>query len=133
MGRILIAEDEEGVSSVLKIILTAKGHEVTVSPDGRHALETLQNGEGFDLLVTDIMMPEMSGCELIKSMQEQQGLADMPIIILSGYMGAVEMADLFGSGVKVCIPKPINMKDLERHINDYCPVPDLNPTFPILH
>ena len=121
MARILIAEDEETVSSLLEFVLSAKGHEVSVSPDGEHALETLRNREAFpafDLLLTDIKMPRMDGRQLIKSVQSQEGLADIPIIIMAGYVGVAEMDDLLESGVTAYLSKPINLKVLEGHIND---------------
>jgi two-component system chemotaxis sensor kinase CheA len=118
MGRILIAEDEETVSSLLEFIISSKGHEVHVSPDGEHALKTLQGGEDFDLLLTDIKMPKMDGRQLIESLQKQEKLADLPIVIMSGYVGIEEMEDLLKAGVKAYLPKPVNLKELDAHINE---------------
>jgi CheY-like chemotaxis protein len=56
MARILIAEDDVAVQSFVSRALTHRGHKVTAVDDGVQALETL-GGDGFDLLITDIVMP----------------------------------------------------------------------------
>ena len=72
MARILIAEDDEMVSNSLVAALEDLDHEVCVSPNGEHALETLLNSAGFDLLISDMQMPKMGGRQLVESVQKQK-------------------------------------------------------------
>jgi DNA-binding NtrC family response regulator len=117
MARILIADDEESISSSLAEFLGDVGHEVYVSPNGEHALEALQNSEGFDLLVTDMQMPKMGGVDLIKSVRSQEELADLPIIIMSGGTSMAEVDKLLKAGAMAFLSKPVNLKVLEGYVN----------------
>lgn len=116
MARILIADDEEMMASYLAAALENKGHEVHLSPNGEHALETLQNAGRFDLLLSDMKMPKMDGRQLIESVFQQEKLADLPIIIMSGYVSLDEIDDLLKAGALAYLPKPINLQDLEKII-----------------
>jgi len=82
--RVLIADDDAAVRMMLVKVMTKKGFDVTDAEDGKRALELYRHAAGgFDLLVTDICMPEMDGCDLIREIRRQdQGL---PIIVVSGY------------------------------------------------
>ena len=118
MAKILIAEDEKSISDHLAFVLGEWGHVVFVSPNGRHALETLKNIGGFDLLICDMKMPKMNGRELIESIQKQDFFTDIAIIILSGYVSEAEVEDLLKAGVAAFLTKPINLAEFERSIND---------------
>ncbi len=117
MARILIAEDEKMLGTYLAAALGNLGHEVYVSPDGKHALETLQNNAGFDLLISDIKMPKMDGRQLIESVLQQEELADIPIIIMSGYVRISEIADLLKAGARAFLTKPVSLKELEEYVD----------------
>ena len=64
MAKILIAEDDSSMRHFLGAALERAGHEVEVCADGLTALKVLENGEVYDLLLTDIVMPGMDGIEL---------------------------------------------------------------------
>ena len=117
MAKILIAEDEKMVSTYLATALSNQGHEVYVSPNGEHALETLQNNNGFDLLISDMKMPKMDGRQLIKSILEQKELAGIPIIIMSGYVRIAEIEDLLKAGAEAFLTKPVSVNDLEEYVD----------------
>lgn len=117
MAKILIAEDEKMVATYLAAVLEDLGHEAYVSPNGEHALETLQNNDGFDLLITDMKMPKMDGRQLVESILKQKELADIPIIIMSGYVGIVEIDDLLKAGAEAFLTKPVSLKDLEEYVD----------------
>ena len=115
MGRILIAEDEKSVSSFLVSILEDLGHEVYVSPNGEHALETLDNNEGFQLLISDMMMPKIDGHQLTRRVLEDYPA--IPIIVISGYVKLSEIDELLQEGVQAFIPKPINFEELTKYVS----------------
>jgi len=79
MARILVADDEPHARRVLELRLIGAGHDVTLASDGLEALETLREG-AFDVLVTDICMPRMTGRELIDALRSLD--APFPIVFV---------------------------------------------------
>lgn len=81
MARILVVDDEDSLRRLLKAVLERAGHEVTTASDGVEAVRLVDAGP-FDLVVTDLIMPEMEG---IATIQQLRRLApDMKIIAMSG-------------------------------------------------
>ena len=117
MARILIAEDDESISSSLVAALDDMEHEGYVSPNGEHALETLQNSGGFDLLISDMQMPKMGGRQLVESVQKHKKLSDIPIIMMSANISMIEVDDLLRAGAMAILSKPIDLAALEGYIN----------------
>lgn len=76
---ILIAEDDQDITELVKLYLESSGYRVLTAPDGAAAYELIQT-ESIDLAVLDIMMPRMNGYELTKAIRSR---SNMPIIILS--------------------------------------------------
>lgn len=81
MARILVADDDANVRSVLKRHLTAAGHEIIEAADGQKCLEVLRSG-GVDLVVLDIYMPKPDGIAVIA--QANRDFAHVPILAISG-------------------------------------------------
>ncbi len=81
MPRILVVEDDEPLRSVLRQILERTGHEVAEAADGRAALE-IQRQKGADLVITDIIMPEVDGIETIMVLRRE--FPSVKIIAISG-------------------------------------------------
>lgn len=117
MARILIAEDDESIRSSLGATLEEMDHEVYVSPNGEHALETLQNSGGFDLLISDTLMPTMGGRQLIESVLKQKEFASIPVLIMSANISMTEVDGLLKAGAMGFLSKPVNLKVLEGYVN----------------
>ena len=83
MAKILVAEDETDIAQLVEFVLAMAGHEVTVVGSGALALRALDGG-GFELLVTDDRMPEVSGGEVIARVRADQRLERLLIIAVSG-------------------------------------------------
>lgn len=81
MARILIVDDELNLRCLLNRALARFGHEVAEASDGKEALKRLAK-ETFDLLVTDIIMPEVEGIDLI--LQSHRRFPNMPILAMTG-------------------------------------------------
>ena len=82
--RILVVEDEEPVRFMLEALLTDQGHHVTLSPGPTDALRRFaERVESFDLLITDIVMPDMYGPEMAEIMRRER--PDLPVLFISGY------------------------------------------------
>lgn len=82
MSRILIVEDTRLMQESLVDVLTATGHDVVTADNGSHALDKVSNDGDFDLIITDIIMPEMDGIQAILEIQAVK--PDMRIIAISG-------------------------------------------------
>ncbi len=122
MAGILIIDDDETIRSVFKRFLEGKGHKVTVAADGRQGLRALEDG-AIDLVITDIMMPETDGLEVVMAIRGRE--ADVPVIAISGGMHAMPMdflpmAKKFGA--KDVLYKPVELDDLlaavKKALND---------------
>src|SRR3989338_11208829 len=82
MKKILIAENEETLLSVLKDRFEAEGWNVIVAKDGIEAMEAIDKSK-FDLVLLDLLMPKKDSFEIIKEVRENQELKNMAIVVLS--------------------------------------------------
>ncbi len=89
---LLFVDDSAFFRNMLTPVLRAAGYDVTAVGSGADALSLLKSGRRFDVLVTDLDMPGMSGFELAQAVRGEARLADMPIIALSAY-GSPEMIE----------------------------------------
>jgi CheY-like chemotaxis protein len=103
--KILLAEDEELLIDVLQRKLTQEGYELKVAKNGKEALEILKSGEKFDLILLDIIMPEMSGFEVMEEMQKEENLKKIPVIVISNSGQPVELTRAKNLGAKDWIIK----------------------------
>jgi CheY-like chemotaxis protein len=88
MTNILLVDDEDGVRILMREILESAGYQVCEAEEGFQALGLLLQGQPIDLVVTDIRMPRMDGCELAAHMA---ALAiKVPVVFVSGYVNEVE-------------------------------------------
>lgn len=117
MAKILIAEDDRISQKLAAKIVEELGHTPFVSPHGKHAYETLMASNDFDMLLTDIMMPEMDGQQLIKTLRGDQQFMDFPIIIMSAVVGMNEISSLLKLGATLFMAKPLDRKELESYIS----------------
>jgi len=108
MNRILIVEDEAHIANGLQFNLEAEGCEARVAESAEAALEVL--GEGFDLIVLDIMLPGMSGFELASKLRQRGDYT--PILMLTARGRAEDVVRGFESGADDYLPKPFELNVL---------------------
>ena len=107
--RILIAEDEDITRKHLIHALKKEGYEVVGTSNGREALEQLEK-EYFDILITDVKMPEMSGLELLEKTRERY--QNIEVLIITGF-GSIDAAvEAMKKGAYEYITKPFNLDEL---------------------
>ena len=110
-GHILFVDDEEEITSLGKDMLERFGYTVTVKTSGVEALEAVRaQPDKFDLLVTDHMMPRMTGFQLARELKRIR--PDLPIIITTGLADASIHGDLETLGNSQCVAKPFVMREL---------------------
>jgi CheY-like chemotaxis protein len=82
MPRILVVDDEEPLLELVSAMLKGDGYDVLIANSGQKALETLEQ-ESIDLVLLDVMMPEMDGWDVVKEMKNRPTLRDVPIAMLT--------------------------------------------------
>ena len=110
-ARILLAEDEADVRSVLVDILERAGHAVVTAGTGRDALDIFERDQSFDLLLTDIVMPgDLQGDGLAREVRRLR--ADLPVIFMSGYSPDTHLASDQDRLEDARLIKPVQRADL---------------------
>ena len=114
MAKILVIDDERAIRNTLKEILEFEGYTVDVAENGRVGLD-MALATKYDLIYTDIKMPEMDGMEVLQSYrktQQEQGGEEAPVVMISGH-GTVENAvEALKSGAYDFIVKPLDLNRL---------------------
>jgi two-component system, OmpR family, response regulator VicR len=113
--KILIAEDESIMSSLIEHKLKQEGYEVKVTKDGYEALEAT-NSYSPDLLITDIMMPVTTGLELISLFRAKPGYAHTPILVLSSMDEEAIVLEAFTLGANDFLSKPFVPGELSLRV-----------------
>jgi len=104
-GTILIVDDEPVVIKSCERILAPEGFEVQGTTSVRDAMDTLKNG-GVDLVITDLMMPEMSGIDLIRWIRENN--SSVGIVVITGYPSQETIKDALAMEIIDYLPKPFS-------------------------
>ncbi len=116
-GTVLVAEDEEGARSLIRTVLEREGYMVLVAEDGAGALELAQDlSQPVDLLLTDIVMPGMSGLELAEKIRAQR--PGLPILFMSGYVDTHLAGSDGGSPALNLLAKPFRPAELRRRVRE---------------
>jgi len=109
MAKILVVDDERSIRNTLKDILEFEKHQVTLAENGKLGLDAAQNAV-FDLIFSDIKMPEMDGIELLVSLQELS--IEAPIVMISGHGNIETAVECIKKGAFDFIVKPIDLNRL---------------------
>ncbi len=113
--RVLLVDDEELVAEVLSRGLQRLGHHVTTLTDSRAALETFARAPGdFDVVITDQIMPHMSGVRLVREMQKVR--PGVPVILTTGFHDSFHERQAREAGVRDFVLKPCSHLDLAQAI-----------------
>ncbi len=115
---ILIVEDSPVNQRILRNLLETQGHVIRVANHGKEALTLLQQ-EIPDLIVLDILMPEMGGLELCGLLKEQETTRDIPVIFISSLDDTADKLDAFGAGGVDYVTKPFHPAEVLARINTH--------------
>jgi len=106
-GHILVADDNRLNRLKLVHSLTLQGHTVSQAESGRQALEMLQS-ERFDLVLLDILMPEMDGYQVLEQMKNDSTLREIPVIVISAIDEMESIVRCIEMGAEDYLPKPFD-------------------------
>ena len=111
--KILLVEDEEKLARMVELELRYEGYEVTKAFDGRNGLELAQSGQ-FDLVLLDIMLPHLSGMEVLRRLRREGNT--IPVIMLTARDNVVDKVLGLDSGADDYVTKPFAIEELLARI-----------------
>lgn len=116
--RILLAEDSQFNQKIVSSLLRRWGHEVTCAENGVEAVDAAVTVQ-YDLILMDIEMPQMDGCEATRSIRqrEQSDGRHVPIIAMTAHTATEDLERFLQCGMDVCVAKPIHAPELQQAID----------------
>ena len=105
--RILLVDDDEMVLIALQELLGFKGYETRAVPGGAEALDALQ-GEVFDLVILDVIMPGMDGYEVCRRIRGEERWRKLPVVMLTAMSGEEDRKKGEEAGADLFLPKPVS-------------------------
>ncbi len=115
-GSVLVVDDNEINRDLLSRRLERQGHRVTMAENGRQALDMVQ-GSGFDVVLLDIMMPEMNGFEVLTRLKGNPASRDVPVIMISSLDEIDSVVRCIEMGADDYLPRPFNPTLLKARID----------------
>ncbi|MGB8328748.1 MAG: response regulator transcription factor [Polyangiales bacterium] len=115
-SRILVVEDEPDLADLVALNLRRAGHEVVVAHDGATALAEIQRSQP-DLLVLDVMLPDISGLEVCRRLRRNAQTIRLPVIMLTARNDEVDRVVGFEVGADDYVPKPFSPRELVLRVD----------------
>lgn len=107
---VLVVDDDGGIRSLLGASLRSEGYTIHEARNGREALEQMSAGNE-DLVLLDLMMPEVSGWDVLEKRSADPELRKIPVIVITAYRGP-EIATIVSSDICALLPKPFDLEAL---------------------
>jgi CheY-like chemotaxis protein len=111
--KILVVDDNESIREMLADFLNFEGHKPVLARDGKEAFEIFCE-QDFDLVITDLGMPGMSGWELSKSMKQKN--PKIPLVIITGWGAQLDAEELKKNKVEWILSKPFNLDQFKQMV-----------------
>ena len=118
--KIMIVDDHEDIREVVHVLLTNEGYQIIEAKDGKEALELLD--DEIDLIILDVMMPEMNGYEAtkaIRAMNDRPDGKNIPIIAMTANSFAEDVQASLDAGMNAHLSKPIVIDEVIKTILRY--------------
>lgn len=114
-GNLLVVDDDEMARDILSRCLERQGHTVSMATNGLHALEMIRSNQ-FELVLLDIMMPELDGYQVLARVKADSGLREIPVIMLSALGDMDSVVKCIEMGAEDYLPKPFDPVLLKARI-----------------
>ena len=121
---VLVADDEPHIGRIIKMKLEQGPFKVTLAYDGQEALDFVNSGEEVDLVLLDLMMPKLSGLDVLRLIREQEKFKSLPCIILTAGGDAKHERDALELGATQFLTKPFSPKKLYALVARLTGAPD---------
>jgi CheY-like chemotaxis protein len=114
--RVLVADDDPEILALIEKVLSQDAFEVTLCDDAESALVRLQRSGSYDILISDFMLPGISGIELIGAVRSNAVTAHMPIVMISGHGNYAMDARAKTAGANAFLRKPFTLSQLRTTV-----------------
>ena len=114
---VLVADDDEDVLLLIRMVLERDGHEVIVTRDGAEALAAGLERRP-DLAVLDVAMPELDGLEVLRRLRADANMTNMPVVLLSARVQEDDVRRGYDSGANVYVQKPFSPRELSEQVSE---------------
>jgi CheY-like chemotaxis protein len=111
--RILVADDDPAILRLVSTILEKENFTVVAARDGREAYKILQGDPDFTAAILDVVMPHISGFELVRFMKTEDRLKRIPVMMMTAEQDPKLSSDSFSAGAVVFLPKPFTTAQLQ--------------------
>jgi len=111
--RILVADDDPAILRLVTTLLEKDNYTVVTARDGREAYKHLQSDPNFIAAVLDVVMPHISGPELVRYMKTEKRLMRIPVMMMTAEQDPKLSSDSFAAGAVVFLPKPFTTAQLQ--------------------
>ena len=111
--RILVADDDPAILRLVSTILEKENFTVVTARDGREAYKVLQGDHNFTAAILDVVMPHVSGFELVRFMKTEDRLKRIPVMMMTAEQDPKLSSDSFSAGAVVFLPKPFTTAQLQ--------------------
>lgn len=115
--KILLVDDEVGFAELLRDLLIMDNYEVEVANDGQEGIEKLQTFHP-DVIISDIVMPRMSGFEMFKKVKSTSETASIPFLFITGFQDDRVLAEARKIGIFGILRKPIDVEQIEHRLTE---------------
>ena len=117
----MIAEDDPGLSTLVKSVVEGEGYFAVNAKDGKEAYQALKSGAEFVGAIVDINMPYIDGNDLVKFMRKDERFAKIPVIVMTGDRDPRASAKAIASGAVAFLPKPFTNDQLRTALKTMFP------------
>lgn len=114
--RILAVDDEESIVRIIQVNLERAGYEVDTALNGASALTLILKNQ-YDLVISDVMMPEMDGMELLEHIRQSPEMVNLPVILLTAQSSANDVTRGYAQGTDLYLTKPFSPTELVTWVN----------------
>ena len=117
MKKILIADDEARMRKLVGDFLKKEGYEIIEAEDGKKAIEVFFSEGDIDLVILDVMMPDISGYDVLKKIREKYLPVELPVLLLTTSRNINDISTGFRLGANDYLIKPFEAEELNARVN----------------
>ncbi|MCE1246239.1 MAG: response regulator [Firmicutes bacterium] len=114
-NKVLLVDDDKQILSSLRVYLELENYQVETASNGQEAIEKVKRNKP-EILVLDVMMPEMDGFEVLEQLKAEEQYADIPVVMLTAKSQDIDVLKGFRMGASSYMTKPFNLNELVENI-----------------